>query len=125
MKKLISILLALLLCISAAGCAALAEADVISGNISAGGVAAKDASGALYFCMEGLKRLNPDGSVTHVADGSPRCLQAVDGAASMPARLPSDLLERVSKLIRSGLPEVERVMYDLTPSRNYAQADWK
>lgn len=73
-----------------------------------------------YFAALALGPYPGDGYVITL-----RAMQAVDGAASMPARLPSDLLERVSKLIRSGLPEVERVMYDLTPSRNYAQADWK
>ena len=54
-----------------------------------------------------------------------RAVQASDGAASMPARLPSDLLERVSQAIRDALPQVVRVLYDLTPSRNYDQVEWK
>ena len=54
-----------------------------------------------------------------------RAVQAVDGAAAMPARLPSDLLERVSQAIRDALPQVVRVLYDLTPSGNYGQEDWK
>ena len=54
-----------------------------------------------------------------------RAVQAVDGAAAMPARLPSDLLERVSQAIRETLPSVIRVLYDLTPSSNYEQVDWK
>ncbi len=73
-----------------------------------------------YFAALALGPYPGDGYVITL-----RAVQAVDGAPSMPARLPSDLLERVSKLIRSELPEVERVLYDLTPSRNYAQADWK
>ena len=54
-----------------------------------------------------------------------RAVQAVDGAAAMPARLPSDLLERVSQAIREALPQVVRVFYDLTPSSNYGQVEWK
>jgi len=73
-----------------------------------------------YFAALALGPYPGDGYVITL-----RAMQAVDGAPSMPARLPSDLLERVSKFIRSELPEVERVLYDLTPSRNYAQADWK
>ena len=54
-----------------------------------------------------------------------RAIQAADGAAAMPARLPSDLLERVSQAIREALPQVVRVLYDLTPSQNYGQVEWK
>ena len=54
-----------------------------------------------------------------------RAVQATDGAAAMPARLPSDLLERVSQDIRSALPQVIRVLYDLTPSQNYGQVEWR
>lgn len=54
-----------------------------------------------------------------------RAIQAVDGASAMPARLPSDLLERVSQLIRECLPQVSRVLYDLTPSVSYHQVEWK
>ena len=54
-----------------------------------------------------------------------RAVQATDGATAMPARLPSDLLERVSQAIRDALPQVIRVLYDLTPSNNYRQVEWR
>ena len=54
-----------------------------------------------------------------------RAVQAADGAAATPARLPSDLMERVAQAILSALPQVKRVFYDLTPSGNYSQVDWK
>lgn len=54
-----------------------------------------------------------------------RAIQAADGAAAMPARLPSDLLERVSQAIREAMPQVVRVLYDLTPSGNYGQVEWR
>lgn len=54
-----------------------------------------------------------------------RAVQASEGAGAMPARLPSDLLERVSQQIREKRPEVVRVLYDLTPSKRYAQVDWR
>ncbi|MBQ8505828.1 MAG: YARHG domain-containing protein [Clostridia bacterium] len=73
MKKILSIILALLFLLS---CAAYAEVDAISGNISSGGIAAVDASGALWYSMDGLKRLNPDGSVDSVAEGFARFLQS-------------------------------------------------
>lgn len=54
-----------------------------------------------------------------------RAVQAVDGAAAMPARLPNDLLERISEDILTNVPGVRRVMYDLTPSRKYAHVEWR
>ena len=54
-----------------------------------------------------------------------RAVQAVDGAAAMPARLPNDLLERISEEILANVPGVRRVLYDLTPSHNYAHVDWR
>lgn len=54
-----------------------------------------------------------------------RAVQASEGAGAMPARLPSDLLERVSQQIREKYPEVIRVLYDLTPSKRYSQVDWR
>ena len=54
-----------------------------------------------------------------------RAVQAVDGAAAMPARLPNDLLERISEDILANVPGVRRVMYDLTPSRKYAHVEWR
>ena len=43
----------------------------------------------------------------------------------MPARLPNDLLERISGEILANVPGVRRVLYDLTPSHNYAHVDWR
>ena len=54
-----------------------------------------------------------------------RAVQAVDDGAGMPARLPSDLLERVTAAIMDACPQVDRVLYDFTPSRSYAQAAGK
>ena len=72
MKKFLSLFLALLMLL---GCAASAEETMISDDISSGGVAAVDASGALWFSMNGLKKLNADGSVETVVEGSVRDLQ--------------------------------------------------
>lgn len=54
-----------------------------------------------------------------------RAVQTVDGAAAMAARLPGDLMERVTGEILARCPSVQRVMYDLTPSRSYAQVEWR
>lgn len=54
-----------------------------------------------------------------------RAVQTVDGAAAMAARLPNDLLERVTMTILSECPEVQRVMFDLTPSKSYNPNDWR
>lgn len=52
-----------------------------------------------------------------------RAVQAVDGAGGMAARLPNDLLERVTLEILNRCPQVSRVMFDLTPSKNYTPID--
>lgn len=52
-----------------------------------------------------------------------RAVQAVDGEGGMAARLPSDLMERVTLDILTRCPQVSRVMYDLTPSKNYNPVD--
>lgn len=52
-----------------------------------------------------------------------RAVQSVDGSAGMAARLPGDLLERVTMDILTRCPQVSRVMYDLTPSKSYTQID--
>ena len=52
-----------------------------------------------------------------------RAVQAVDGGAGMAARLPGDLLERVTMEILSRCPGVTRVMFDLTPSRMFFPAE--
>ena len=54
-----------------------------------------------------------------------RAVQAVDGAAAMPARLPNDLQERISADILATSPHIRRVLYDLTPSHRYAPIDWR
>lgn len=52
-----------------------------------------------------------------------RAVQAVDGAGGMAARLPNDLLERVTLEILSRCPQVSRVLFDLTPSKSYTPLD--
>ena len=49
-----------------------------------------------------------------------RAVQASEGGAGLPARLPSDLLERVTADITRACPDVQRVFYDCTPSRSFA-----
>ena len=50
-----------------------------------------------------------------------RAVQAVEGGSGMPARLPSDLLERATEEIMQRCPDVQRVFYDCTPSKTYAR----
>ncbi len=52
-----------------------------------------------------------------------RALQAVDGGGGMAARLPNDLLERVTLEILHRCPQVKRVLFDLTPSKFYTPID--
>ena len=52
-----------------------------------------------------------------------RAVQAVDGTGGMAARLPNDLLERVTMEILRRCPQVTRVLYDLTPSKSYVPMD--
>ena len=56
------------------------------------------------------------------------CLRAVHASErtqAYAARLPYDLVETaVSRILRS-LPQVRRVVYDLTPSNNYAGIEWQ
>lgn len=54
-----------------------------------------------------------------------RAVQTAEGGAASASRLPYDLLERVCEQIRRQLPEVSRVLYDLTPSSNYAHIEWR
>lgn len=54
-----------------------------------------------------------------------RAVQVSAGGAGLPARLPSDLLERVTAQVMQECPEVQRVFYDCTPSRSYAMAAGK
>jgi len=52
-----------------------------------------------------------------------RALQSADGAGGMAARLPYDLLERVTMEILQRCPQVRRVLFDLTPSKSYTPMD--
>ena len=65
---------------------------------------------AQLFCLDGEK--NEYWQVVL------RALQAT-GSNAVAARLPSDLLERVSERITAQLPKVRRVLYDLSRSRTY------
>ena len=78
MKKIIaSILIAVLLCGAAL---AASPADSFSQNISADGIAAVGAQGELYFSLNGLQRMDPNGGVvTLLADEVSR-LQYADGS---------------------------------------------
>ncbi|MBQ3157138.1 MAG: hypothetical protein IJB81_09475 [Clostridia bacterium] len=49
-----------------------------------------------------------------------RAVQPAEGGAGMPARLPGDLLERVTAETIRECPDVQRVFYDCTPSKSYA-----
>ncbi len=51
-----------------------------------------------------------------------RATQAAQNGAYA-ARIPSDVLERASERIRSELPIVKRVVYDLTPSKHYSELE--
>ena len=46
-------------------------------------------------------------------------------SAALAARLPYDLLDKVVQLIRERVPQVRRVVYDLTPSSNYKAVEWR
>jgi GMP synthase (glutamine-hydrolysing) len=60
---------------------------------------------------------NPDGRQGYVV--ILRACQAGDGEAHA-ARLPYDLTERVTERILAEIPQVKRVVYDLTPSYHYS-----
>ncbi len=64
---------------------------------------------------------NPDARGSYVI--TLRAVQSVDGAGGMAARLPNDLLERVTLEILSRCPQVVRVLFDLTPSKSYTPID--
>lgn len=56
------------------------------------------------------------------------CLRAVhasEGSAALAARLPFDLLERVANRILKTIPQVVRVVYDLTPSKSLSGIEWQ
>lgn len=73
-----------------------------------------------YYAALAISPL-PDGGVMVIL----RAVQVSEGGAGMPARLPGDLLERVTEQIMRECPEVQRVFYDCTPSRSYAMAAGK
>ena len=54
-----------------------------------------------------------------------RAVAAADGDTAVAARLPADLMERTTERILAALPQVSRVMYDLTPSRDYSHQGWQ
>ena len=61
-------------------------------------------------------------------NGMAICLRAVhasESSAAMAARLPYDLLERAASRILKTLPQVVRVVYDLTPSHNFSGIEWQ
>ena len=56
------------------------------------------------------------------------CLRAVhasEQSMAYAARLPYDVMEAVVERVRNERPEVSRVVYDLTPSSNYAGVEWQ
>lgn len=69
-----------------------------------------------YFAALTLSPL-PDGGVMIIL----RAVQATESGSGMPARLPSDLLERVTEEVMRECPDVQRVFYDCTPSKTYAR----
>lgn len=69
-----------------------------------------------YFAALAISPL-PGGGVMIIL----RAVQAAEGGSGMPARLPSDLLERVTAQVMRDCPEVQRVFYDCTPSKTYAR----
>ena len=52
-----------------------------------------------------------------------RAVQTAEGAAGNTARFTADLLERVTAHILAQCPKVQRVFYDLTPSKSYKRAN--
>lgn len=50
-----------------------------------------------------------------------RAVQVAGGSTAVASRLPNDLLERVTGRVLENLPEVRRVVYDLTPSRSFTE----
>jgi len=58
-------------------------------------------------------------------DGYAVCLRATQAAqgGAMAARIPFDVLERVTERIRAEVPGVVRVVYDLTPSAHYGELE--
>jgi len=67
-----------------------------------------------YYASMGDNRDGSEGYVVVL-----RACQVCGGDACS-ARMPYDLLERVVERVLHTLPEVKRVVYDLTPSQHYA-----
>lgn len=70
-----------------------------------------------YYASMGDNRDGSEGYIVVL-----RACQACSGDACS-ARLPYDLLERVVERVLHTLPEVKRVVYDLTPSQHYAMLE--
>ncbi len=52
-----------------------------------------------------------------------RAVQAMDRGA-VAARLPNDVVERMTERILRDVPGVSRVLYDMTPSKTYRKMEW-
>ena len=52
-----------------------------------------------------------------------RAVQALERGA-VAARLPNDVIERMTERIMKGIPGVIRVFYDMTPSQSYGRMEW-
>ena len=60
--------------------------------------------------------------------GAVICLRAVhasERSLAYAARLPYDVMETVVERAMRQRPEVRRIVYDLTPSSNYAGIEWQ
>lgn len=69
-----------------------------------------------YFAALALSPL-PNGGLMIIL----RAVQAAEGGGGQLARIPSDLLERVTAEVMQECPDVQRVFFDCTPSKTYAQ----
>ena len=72
-----------------------------------------------YYAMLYEDSLPEDGGLMVIL----RAIQAQERGA-VAARLPADLTERITQRILREIPEVRRVLYDLTPSKTYGQMEW-
>ena len=54
-----------------------------------------------------------------------RAVQASDQNTAYAARLPYDVMENTTRRILETLPDVRRVVYDLSPSSNYSGIEWQ
>jgi len=74
-----------------------------------------------YFAYLADSPFPADGGVLIIL----RAVQAVDLTYAMPARMPYDLLERVTERIMTRLPKTRRVLYDQTPSSNFFKIEMR